>query len=80
MSTLERRVTELERTTRKQEFNIFIGFDEPRAEAKEVTFLTDRKGGEWAKMQGESEEDFKARAAAETPRSSFGLAMLFDCH
>ncbi len=75
MHNLDRRLSELERRTTKQLYNIVVHFIANADD--ELWFLTDRNGKEWTRNADESDSDFRQRAFSGATRSDFGVASLF---
>lgn len=76
MQALDRRLTELERKTTKQLYNIVVHFITKADD--ELWFLTDRNGKEWTRDADESDSDLRQRAFSCATRSDFGVAFLFS--
>lgn len=66
MSTLDKRIAELEkRTTTKSAVDVIMLV--PLGE-KEVNEIHDNHGNQWHRLPSESQDEFKARAESEVPR------------
>lgn len=76
MQNLDRRLTELERTTTKGLHNLIVHFITKADD--ELWFLTDRNGKEWKRNADESDSDFRQRAFSGASRSDFGVAFLYS--
>lgn len=76
MQALDRRITELERTSTKRLYNLIVHFTTKADD--ELLFLTDRNGKEWTRNADESGSDFRQRAFNDATRSDFGVAFLYS--
>ena len=77
MQALERRIAALEQASPegiKIIFIILVGMGEV---GMEITHIHDNHGNHWSRRLDETEEDFKDRAASETPRKENQVVMLF---
>ncbi len=83
MSTLEKRIDNLEQATNTHTNTVvFVRFDEPGEPDRELTGLEGSYSKatyqKWARIDGETEQAFKARACREVKRNPNGVALLFQ--
>ena len=82
MQTLDRRLSELERMTTKQLYNLIIRYDCPGltgAELWNVEHYSDESPRRvWSRRVDETEKEFTDRAFSEVKRTAFGVALLMQ--
>lgn len=75
--SLEKRVTELEKSAPQGEKVIFIILVGMGEVGMEITHIHDNHGNQWSRRPDETEKAFKHRATSETPRNENRVALLF---
>lgn len=75
--SLEKRVSALEKSAPQAEKVIFIILVGMGEVGMEINHIHDNHGNHWSRRLDETEEDFKDRAASETPRKENQVVMLF---
>lgn len=75
MATLERRISALEGGHGAQQATLFVGFVSANGEHRPLCRLVCGLD-EWVRQSGESDDDFRRRAANQATRTPWGMAVL----